>query len=322
MRSTFLTLLLLTILGTGVRAQNFSSTDPAYAENVTLGEAKLIAAEYDSCLVYYATAFAIKSTSFLSTMRAAACAHSAGESTLRDIYLDHAFGLSPDGAASVFKSYDEFAYLQETPFAGLVEERFAVAFPNFNQRLADTLAEVQRTDQEQRGQMSTVGDQYGYESPQMDSLWAIQNFSDSVNTIYVTKLIDSSGYPGKSIVGEQAGTAFLVIQHADLGVQEKYLPVLRSAAEAGELNYRSLALLIDRIEQRNDRPQIYGSQVGRDTTTGDFYFFPIAEPYKVDSLRETVGLGALTDYAKRWNFSYDPAAQVARQEAATKVNKD
>ncbi|MEL7162289.1 MAG: DUF6624 domain-containing protein [Bacteroidota bacterium] len=299
-------------------AQTFSSPNPAYVENVKAGEEELKAENYEQCLTYYARAFIIKQTSFLSTMRAAACAHSAGKSALRDQYLDHAFSLSPDGTKNVFDNYEEFRYLDGTAFAEMVDGRFRKAFPDLDQELTDKLAEVRRTDQEQRGLMNEYSEKYGWKSPQMDSLWAIQSLSDSLNTVYITQLIDEIGYPGKSKVGSQASTAFLVIQHADLAIQEKYLPILREAADAGEMRWSSLALLIDRIEERNDRPQIYGSQVSRDQETGEHYFAPIAQPYKVDSLRETVGLGPLTEYAQNWDFSYDPAKHVARHRQAGK----
>ncbi|MEO0731885.1 MAG: DUF6624 domain-containing protein [Bacteroidota bacterium] len=309
----------LLLAGTSLTlAQTFSSTDPAYKENVTAGEEALKNEAYQECLDFYATAFKIKQTSFLSTLRAAACAHSAGEEALRDQYLDHAFTLDAGGTNRIFKEYPEFEYLAESPFAKMVSDRFLAAFPDLDPELMEKLAEVRRTDQEQRGLMREFSEKYGWQSPQMDSLWAIQNESDSLNTIYVTQLIDERGYPGKSMVGDQAGTAFLVIQHADLAVQEKYLPVLRAAAEAGELRWSSLALLIDRVEMRNDRPQVYGSQVSRDPETNEHFFAPIAQPYKVDSLRATVGLGPLTEYAQNWDFSYDPDKHVARHQAKTK----
>ncbi len=146
----------------------------------------------------------------------------------------------------------------------------------------------------------------------MDSLWVLQSYSDSVNTIYITELIDKMGYPGKSIVGDQASTAFLVIQHADIEVQEKYLPILREAADADELSWSSLALLIDRIEMRNDRPQIYGSQVQRDEETGEHFFALIKDPHNIDSIRAKVGLGPIQAYADNWNFTFDPDKHLAR----------
>lgn len=67
-----LTPLLLLAIASGVRAQKtFSSTDPAYKENVEAGEAALGEEKYQECLDFYATAFKIKQTSLLSTLRAA-----------------------------------------------------------------------------------------------------------------------------------------------------------------------------------------------------------------------------------------------------------
>lgn len=295
-------------------AQNFSSTDPAYIENAKAGEAALKRGEYDDCLAFYATAFAIKQTSFLSTLRAAACAHSAGKTEIRDQYLDKAFELSPDGSKGIFENYDEFDYLRETPFAQMVSDRFMIAFPDYSPSLAEKLAKVRESDQAQRGLMREYSEKYGHNSPQMDSLWKIQTEADNRNTSYIMGMIDAIGYPGKSRVGDQASTAFLVIQHADLEIQEQYLPILREAAEAGELSWSSLALLIDRVEMRNGRPQIYGSQVSRDKETNEYFFSEIAEPHKIDSIRATVGLGPIQQYADNWNFTFDPDKHIARHK--------
>ena len=78
------------------------------------------------------------------------------------------------------------------------------------------------------------------------------------------------------------------------------------------MRWSSLALLIDRIEVRNERPQIYGSQVGRDEETGEYYFGWIKNPHKVDSIRAEVGLGPLQEYADRWDFTFDPDKHLER----------
>ena len=122
---------------------------------------------------------------------------------------------------------------------------------------------------------------------------------------------DRHGYPGKSLVGkEQASTAFFVIQHADLAFQEKYLPLLKQAADAKEIRWRSVALLVDRVHVGQGKKQIYGSQYTRDETTGNFYFFPIENPYKIDSVRATVGLSSFQKYADRANIKWDAAAHI------------
>lgn len=305
---------LATLVLSSLFAQNFSSADPAYKTAVQAGEKALLSGDYSECLTQYATGFKIKQTSFLSTLRAAACAHADDKMKLRDQYLDKAFELGPDRVNGIFQNYEEFEFLRQGEFADLMKARYLAAFPDIDPVLQDRLAAVIASDQEQRQHMRTISDKYGWQSPQMDSLWKLQSFSDSVNTIYITELIDERGYPGKSLVGDQASTAFLVIQHAELAVQEKYLPILRTAAEAGELRWSSLALLIDRVEMRNDRPQVYGSQVSRNEESGEHFFSPIADPYRIDSIRSSVGLGPIQEYADRWNFTFNPEVHLARKK--------
>lgn len=72
-------------------------------------------------------------------------------------------------------------------------------------------------------------------------------------------------YIGKSMVGDEySSTMFLVVQHADLEHQEKYLPVIHQAVINEELNPTPLKMLIDRIYSKKYGYQIFGSQSGRD----------------------------------------------------------
>jgi tetratricopeptide (TPR) repeat protein len=311
-----LAFLLLPLL---THAQNtFSSTDPAYVDNVTAGEAALKEGEFDDCLAYYAKAFAVKQTSYLSTLRAAACAFSAEKEELLAKYLDHAFSLSPDGSMNVFKNYEEFAPYYNTELAGEMKARFQEAFPNFDQELADELAEIRRTDQENRRIIMEISKEHGWNSPKMDSMWAIQTPIDEANTARVAEIIDERGYPGKSMVGDQSGTAFLVIQHADLEVQERYLDVITAAADEGEVAWRSVALLVDRVRMRQGKTQLYGSQVSRDPETNESFFAEIENPHQIDSIRATVGLGPIQEYAERFGFKWDPEKHLARHKAMRK----
>lgn len=56
----------------------------------------------------------------------------------------------------------------------------------------------------------------------------------------------------------------IVIQHADLEDQEKYLPIVYQAVKDGELFSSSLKLLIDRVYNKKYGYQIFGSQSGVD----------------------------------------------------------
>lgn len=306
-----------------VFSQSFSSTDPSYIDNVRLGEAALNNMKYDSCMMYYKTAFEIKQTSFMSTMRAAACGYSAFDVDYLDRELAKAFDINWGGSKQVFDSNEEFEYLRGTAFEDMVINAYedALDASGVDIVLMEEFENIRFEDQRYRQQMRDVSQQYGNQSPQMDSLWQLQSAADSVNTIRIVEIFEEKGYPGKSMVGPgQASTAFLVIQHADLEVQEKYLSLITDAADDGEVNWSSVALLIDRVNLRNEKPQIYGSQVSSDPDTGESFFSEIAEPYKVDSLRAEVGLGPLNDYAKFFEFEWDVEKHVARH--SKKKDKD
>lgn len=296
-------------------SQSFATNDPAYVKNVTLGQAAMESMKYDSCMTYYKTAFNLKQTSYLSTMRAAACGYSAMDVNYLEQELGKAFELNWGGAKQVFDNYPEFSYLKGTAFEDMVinaHEDAAIA-SGADLELMEEFETIRFEDQRYRQQMREVGETYGRQSPQMDSLWVLQNKADSINTVRIIEVIEERGYPGRSLVGPgMASTAFLVIQHADLEIQEKYLKTITDAADAGEVNWSSVALLVDRINTRNDRPQIYGSQVSSDKETGESFFFEIAEPYKVDSVRATVGLGPISEYAKFFDFEWDPDKHVER----------
>ena len=70
-------------------------------------------------------------------------------------------------------------------------------------------------------------------------------------------------YIGKSLVGEKlAGTMFLVIQHSNLAMMEKYLPVIQKAVQEKEIPLATLKMLIDRVYGLKYGYQVFGSQNG------------------------------------------------------------
>src|SRR5262245_35379617 len=71
--------------------------------------------------------------------------------------------------------------------------------------------------------------------PQRDSVGHHMAVQDSLNLIRGTAIIDSAGWRGPADVGQNASRAlYIVIQHADLATQEKYLPEMRLAVEEGK----------------------------------------------------------------------------------------
>lgn len=111
----------------------------------------------------------------------------------------------------------------------------------------------------------------------------------------------------KSKVGSSLeATAFLVVQHAELPVQEKYFGLLESAAKAGELEMSSFALLVDRIRMRKGEKQLYGSQVTDPDGDGIWQLHPIEDEARVNQRRAEIGMEPLEDYAHRFGIQYMP----------------
>jgi hypothetical protein len=136
---------------------------------------------------------------------------------------------------------------------------------NLNKPLATILDSVFYYDQNYRQQIGAIEKKYGKDSPELKTHFRLILEKDSINLLIVKKVLDEHGWLGADSIGEKGNTAlFLVIQHADIQTQEKYLPMMREAVKKGNANPSSLALLEDRVALRQGKKQIYGSQIGLD----------------------------------------------------------
>ncbi len=177
---------------------------------------------------------------------------------------------------------------------------------DFDQELVRTLDTIYQLDQSYRMQIDAIEEEYGRESEEMKAHWQVINETDSINLIKVTNILDEKGWLGANVIGGQGNTTlFLVIQHADMETQIKYLPMMREAVAAGNARGSSLALLEDRVALRQGNRQIYGSQIGRDKESGEYYVSPLVDPENVNERRAEVGLGPIEDYVGRWDVIWD-----------------
>lgn len=124
-----------------------------------------------------------------------------------------------------------------------------------------------------------------------------QDFLDSINLFQVKGILDNQGFPPRLIVGRHNTVLFYVVQHADLEVQEKYYPKFEEAANAGNLSWRVLCLMTDRIRMRKGLKQIYGTQItsGKD---GESILYEVEDYDNLDKRRQKIGLEPIKDYAK------------------------
>lgn len=122
---------------------------------------------------------------------------------------------------------------------------------------------------------------------------------DRDNTTWLKAEIAAHGWPSRERVGESASNAaFLIVQHAthDPAFQAAMLDTLTAAWGRAEVDGQSYALLYDRVQSQAGRKQRYGTQAKFEK--GGIVFDPMEDSSKVDSLRQTVGLGTLADYRR------------------------
>jgi len=193
---------------------------------------------------------------------------------------------------------------------------------NLDKPLIAILDTIYQEDQKYRQQINVVKEKYGWKSDEMKAHWKLINKKDSINLIKIQEILDERGWLGSDIIGDQGNkTIFLVIQHSDLEIQEKYLPMMRDAVKNGHAKASGLALLVDRVAIRKGEKQTYGSQVGMDQETKEYFVFPLLDPDNVDVRRAEVGLGKLHDYLSRFGLAWNVEAykiHLAIEEAATK----
>lgn len=122
---------------------------------------------------------------------------------------------------------------------------------------------------------------------------------DDDNTRWIRSIVESHGWPGATLVGEDgAFAAWLLVQHAPLDLQEECLPLLERAVEQGEASKVHWAYLLDRVLMRRGDPQVYGTQVV--SKDGSVQPHPIKDPDHVDDRRAELGLEPLAEYLQRF----------------------
>ena len=155
-----------------------------------------------------------------------------------------------------------------------------------------------------------IGEKMGLsEAEYSGDLWKMQEVIDSANMVFVEKIFNTKGYPGKSIVGEPTNTAaWYVLQHNPDKIPQ-YLPMIKKAGNEKELPMRLVAMMEDRYLMNEGKPQVYGTQ-GRMEKDGEKFIWPIENPETVYERRKEAGFEeTIEEYAKVLfgnDFEYRP----------------
>lgn len=176
--------------------------------------------------------------------------------------------------------------------------------------LIKQLDTIYKDDQVYRNQLETIRKKYANDSLQlkskMNAMSQLMLEKDSINQAKVAAILDKYGWLGIDVIGSNGSAAlFLVIQHANLAIQLKYLPMMREAVKNGNALGSDLALLEDRVAIREGKKQIYGSQLAWNMIKNEYIVLPLLDPDNVDKRRAEMGLPSLGIYLDYFGLKWD-----------------
>jgi hypothetical protein len=188
-----------------------------------------------------------------------------------------------------------------------ISEPYLKANPNFDKELVIQLARMQITDQAFYYHLKLTGtNPHGQDSVLAKHYWHLKDSLNQLNQAELEEIIRTKGWPLISTTGNQgSSTAFLIIQHADLEKQKKYIGTITDLAQKGEARWPDVALMTDRILIREGKKQLYGSQVNPSTHS----VLPIEDEINVDKRRAEKGLGPLAEYLTYFGINYEAPKQ-------------
>jgi hypothetical protein len=307
MKKLLLIILIIPLIATTLSAQ----TSAKYLQLTKEGSTSLEKKEYEKSVILYREAFKQNSwKAFYQDRYNSACANA--EAGHKDSAFFQLFKI-----AELYSYSDYNTLISEAHFLNLhsdkrwdeiltkVKQNIGKSESKLNKSLVILLDSVYKTDQSTRLNAVAVNNEFGQESKEAKEMWKKIKQKDSVNLFLVSNIIEKYGWPGKSVVGAIGNSAmFLVIQHADIKVQEKYLPVIREAVKNGNASAYDLAELEDIVALKQKRKQIYGSQL-KAVDAKKYCVLPVENPETIDERRKKAGLNTMNEYLENWGMVWN-----------------
>jgi hypothetical protein len=145
----------------------------------------------------------------------------------------------------------------------------------------------------------------GRNSSVHEALLNYQAMIHEMNQNELEKLIAAKGWPRIKDVGREAAmAAYLVIQHSNSELQKKYLPTVKKICDEKELPWERYALMYDRSQFNENKPQRYGTHTKYNESTNSEELYPLEDESKVDEWRKEIGLQPLAEYLARFNIKF------------------
>jgi hypothetical protein len=172
--------------------------------------------------------------------------------------------------------------------------------PASNQALRAELITMRDADQEVRRR--------SVKDPKNETIKKDVAAVDARNLARLREILRVHGWPGKSLVGtDGAGAAWTLAQHGGQLFLQQTVPLMRAAAEHGDLDWGLVATSIDRVLLGEGKKQLYGTQFDNDG--GKCESKNVEDPAKLDERRRAVGLGPINEYAQMLCAMYKTAAK-------------
>jgi hypothetical protein len=176
--------------------------------------------------------------------------------------------------------------------------------PGLDKDRAFELSVMKMADQAYYGDINLCESKYGRNSIEVKKVWKIKDSLNHINQSKLLAMSPNARFPKSSEIGREGVAAlFIIVQHAPLEIQERYLPEIERLSNHGELSKSSFALLKDRVLVSEGKKQMYGSQVKRDST-GIAEPYPIEDEVHVNIRRKELGIPPLENYLQHFGIIY------------------
>jgi len=138
------------------------------------------------------------------------------------------------------------------------------------------------------------------------AMWAPVEEADAENEKALLAMVPPEGWFLKSLYGDKAArAAFHIVQHSNLELWRRFVPVLEPLVAKGEVDGQSYGLMYDRLALNEGRPQRYGSQVV--CKAGKWGPDKLEDPDRVDERRKAMGFTqSIAEYVAYFQKAYPP----------------
>lgn len=286
------------LLDITIEASQSEVTALTYNDCIHAADSCFMAADFAGAMKCFERAFTLQEKPQGMHLYNAACAASlAGVADKAFSWLERRLRQEPDWYVDNPSADTDLTHLHSDPrwqtYSDTIIARRDRIEAHFDKQLRAQLQAIGESDQAVRHAFLNAYYTEPRNQAMVDSLTLEMQRVDSINQKAICDILDSKGFVGTEKVGNACGVFWMVIQHAPLELQRKYLPLFRQAAAKGDLAKETVAMMDDRIAMFEGRPQKYGSQI----VEGRLY--RLLDPEKVDMWRSEMDMQPLDDYLRQ-----------------------